>query len=177
MQEPLSNHEVDTVKYFTCTKPGHCMFRTDGKKILFNFGVYAAKIEEDQKFLLKEIRQGHPDIRLSTDQEIEAYEMRTDPKGAIEKNLRPQIEAEVRQDLNLQIAAELRKKSEALGLTEAQINALLGTEPQEPVNPLAGVGMEDRPQNRIIETDTAKLRLGGVVGTNKLAGAAPISGK
>ena len=160
MQEPLSNHEAPSPKYYALSKVGHNMTRKDGKLILFNQGVCKATIEEDQKYLDKEIRNGHPNLSYATKEQIELYDMRTDPFGTIETKVRSQVENEVKHKLELDLVSELRKKASVLGLTDDQVKILLGEDKLE----------------ILTAPEISKPKLGGIVGTNKLMGAAQ-SGK
>jgi hypothetical protein len=145
------------------------MFRKDGKKFIFTYGIYKTNIKEDIEHFVKEIESGNEYVRHALPAEIEKYEFLVDPKASMEKNLRPQIEAEVRNELEVQMRAALAERAQAgqVQLTQDQIDLLF-----EKNNPLAGVSPVDT--SKKVEIPGATLtfqKLGGITGTNKLPSA------
>jgi hypothetical protein len=140
MQGPLPNIEVDETKYYTCTRLHHKMLRQDGKPIIFLYGTLGTKNKYDQEYLDNEIRDENPYVRAATLAEIDAHLMRTDYKGTLEKQLRPQIELEAQSKAKAAMKADMQKKvSEGkLNLTEAQLDALFADSDRDS-SVLAGV--------------------------------------
>ena len=183
MQQALPNKEVEETRYYFCTRLNHHMHREDGKRILFVHQIYKTNNYYDQRYLQREIRYGNEFIRAATPQEIERYNMIIDPKGTIASELRPQIEAQVTAQMTAQLQALVSKGA----MTQEQLDMLTGD-----TNLLAGAGngLDNGPANPGIRSGTATLRptaatikdrvaalnaghkLGGITGTDKLAGAA-----
>ncbi|CAN5950082.1 unnamed protein product [Sphagnum jensenii] len=164
MQGPLPNVLVDTVKYYTCTRLHHKMLRADGKAIIFLFGTLGTKNLYDQEYLDKEIADENPYVRAATAAEIDAHLMRTDYRGTLEKQLRPQLEQEAELKAKTAMKADMQKKvSEGkLNLTEAQIDALF--EDTEGITLIQGV--DGVKPGESIQSGTG--RLSGITNTRGL---------
>lgn len=93
---------------FHLTERAAVMHRPDGKKIDFFNNHFVAKLKQDIAYLASEIENGHPYLRYATQQEIDAHDMAADPRGTVAKQLRPQIEMEVRDQLMKEIAEKLK---------------------------------------------------------------------
>ena len=97
-------------KSYASVIPTMQMHRKDGKKLAFIHGFLETTVKADQEYLDGEIADGNPSIRVATEEEIHRANMRRDPAGTIEAQLRPKIEEELRTkleaDIRAQIAAE-----------------------------------------------------------------------
>lgn len=180
MQGPLPNIDAQEVKYYACSRLNHHMHRQDGKRLTFIHGIYRADNVHDQKYLDHEISDQNPYVRRATDTEIEQYSMRVDPHGTIARELTSSIAAKVHKDFKEKL--QQRVNDGKLNLTDEQIEQLtsdsddgsidLFTDTDLSAKNLADV---DQPNPvRVIETGSGRLvmGLGGITGTNKLAGAA-----
>ena len=118
--------KLDRVYHFVCTMLNHHMFRPDGKKLAFMFGVHATDDYHDVKYLASEIEGGNPFIRYATDLEVRAHNMRTDPKGTVAREITPQIEAAVRGKLEVELQQSLEERLSSIGvvLSDVQKEAL-----------------------------------------------------
>ena len=124
---PMKPVKAKEVKYYFCSALHHSMIRTDGKKLTFIWGVYRTDDKNDQKYLDEEIDGGNFYVRYATEQEIETYNMRTDPRGTLTKTLKPQIEQQVRQETLAHLRQQLvHAREKGLNqLTDEQIDQLL----------------------------------------------------
>jgi hypothetical protein len=109
-------------EHYMCTLPNHHMHRTDGKRLAFVFGHLKTNDAFDVQYLNQEISNGNPFIRPATEQEINNYNMRVDPRGTMAKEMTPDIETRIRQELKLELEKEFERKLNSLGvgLTDEQ---------------------------------------------------------
>jgi hypothetical protein len=109
------------------------MIRSDGKKLAFVFGILSTNDVYDIRYLDAEIQLGNPYVRKATKDEVDFYQMKIDPRGTMEKQLTPEIEAKLRVELEVQLRKELEKKLSTLGvdLTEEQKQVLMAVDRQE----------------------------------------------
>lgn len=148
LQAPFPVVKTNTTKYYYNTVSNVSMHRADGQRISFIFGIFKTNLKHDLEYLDGEIEAGHPNLRLATEQEVDAYKMRVDPRGTIKEQLLsdPQVMA----SLEDKIRAEMEQKY-AAGF---------------------GVGMpiNDDSQQRIGGTESAlsKLKEGIQTGTGRL---------
>lgn len=97
-------------KCYICTVPAASTHRADGKKLPFVFGFMRTKILQDIAHMEHEINEGNPYFRHATPEEIESYDMRTDPKGTLTRNIKadPAVRAEIEGGLRVKLEAEIR---------------------------------------------------------------------
>lgn len=109
---PLPTTTSPITKYYHCTVPRSTMIRTDGMQLIFHTDVqiHATNLEESQKYLDKEIVNGVPFLRLATEEEVHAYNMKVNPRATIASELRPEIEQEIREKLEQEIIEKLRNR-------------------------------------------------------------------
>lgn len=131
-------------KYYHCTMPNHHMHRKDGKRLAFVFGVLKTSDFYDQQYLDGEINGGNPFVRLATVQEVHLYNMKVDPQGTIKAQVLPEVEAEVRVKLEVELRDSFEERLNTLGvvLTEEQ-KAKLKEGLEQPVVP----GLQEPEQN------------------------------
>lgn len=110
--KPLGTTLLPTFKCYHCTVPNASTHRTDGKKLAFVHNFLRTNIAQDIAHLDHEIAEGNQYFREATEQEIEQYDMRTDPRGTIAKSVRaeiePQLRAEIEQELRAKLEAQIR---------------------------------------------------------------------
>lgn len=104
---PMGITKLPEPVFFTCTMPNASIHRPDGKRLAFMNGVFKTDIAQDVMYLDSEIAEGHPYIQRANAVEVKAYEMKTDPRASIEKDLRPRIELEMREKLEAEIRAQV----------------------------------------------------------------------
>lgn len=170
---------VQDMHYFACTMLNHHMHRTDGKRLGFQFGIFATQDMYDIEYMNKEIDAGNIYISKATNEQISIYRMKVDPKAMLTEQLSPQIEAELRDTLNAELRDKMQARLTSIGmvLSEEQLNSLWDT------TPTAGkeestVMNSDAPDSRAeliskLQAGSATITLGGIVGTDKLPQAAP----
>lgn len=107
---PMGTTFLTEPHYYFNSEKSASMHRPDGKKLAFVFGVLATNIKQDVDYLEGEIAEAHPHIRHATDQEVDAYNMRIDPRGTVRKSVRAEVEEEVREALEKKIRAEMEQK-------------------------------------------------------------------
>jgi hypothetical protein len=188
MQERLPNIPVSDPRYYVCTAKGHHMTRIDGKPLKFlpigDIGIHRADNKHDIKYFEREIGDQHPNLRRATPEEIKQLEYHLDPKGAIAKEIRPQVEREAAQKHFSTMRERLIKQREAgkNQLTDEQIDELTTVEDSQS-DLLSGVGGEIH--KTAIESGTGKIYPAAqpqednsrffsrsIVGTGKLPNAA-----
>lgn len=103
----MGTTKLDEPVFFTCTMPNASIHRPDGKRLAFMNGVFKTDIRQDVEYLDNEITEGHPYVKRATDVEVKTYEMKSDPRATIEKELRPKIELEIREKLEQEIRAQV----------------------------------------------------------------------
>lgn len=123
--KPLSNHRVAEPKYYYLTERVASMHRSDGKKIPFVLHICETDVAADIAHLDREIDDyENPYLRRATPEEIKAYLLRKDPKGAMRKEVlsdpavRKEIEDSVRGSLEAQIRRQIRAE---MGLTDEDV--------------------------------------------------------
>jgi len=186
---PLPVKLQDTPVYYTCTLPNHHMHRQDGKRLAFHklgtLGVLKTNDVYDVQYISKEIANGIPFIRPSTQAEIDAYNMHFDAKGTIEASLRPKIEEQVRSDL--------MKKLQALGVAitpeqeatlssvgsvdqnatdEQKITGVKTADNKSALDLLKSRGISAQGATIVMNESTPGSMLSGIAGTDKMANAA-----
>lgn len=102
---PFPTIQVNDYKYYYNTLANTCMHRQDGSKIAFINHVCKTNLKYDIIFLEHEIEQGHPTLRVASEQEIYQYKMTMDPKGTIREEMKS--DPELRAELEAQIRAEI----------------------------------------------------------------------
>lgn len=110
--KPMGTTLLKEYKCFHCTVPNASTHRADGKKLAFVHNFLRTNIAQDIAHLEHEIAEGNQYFRPATEQEIEQYDMRTDPRGTLTKSIHaelvPQIRAEVEQELRATLEAQIR---------------------------------------------------------------------
>lgn len=153
---------LDEAVHFVCSEVTAVMHRPDGKKLAFLFGHFATKIKQDVDYLMGELSEGHPFLALATPEQVRNYNMRTDPRGTLSKELRPQIEAELSASLEAKIRAQVI--AELTGQDPSKVEAGEKDEAR-----LAGTQGNGADQLEVIKTGNATIRLGGAVPDNDIA--------
>jgi hypothetical protein len=156
-------------KYYICTVQNASMHRPDGTKLPFVEGFLETDILPSQRYLDAEIENGHGYIRFATEAEINMHHMKKDPKGTIEAQLRPAIEAEVREELNAEIMA-LRNLLESSGVDAEKIAGVSSLSDKLAALKNSGSVIEAPTATVIMQSQAAPLK--GIVGSDKLAGMA-----
>lgn len=113
--KPLENIKVET-KFYKSSLETMAMHRWDGLKIPFLFHTCETDNLHTQQYLDDEINNGNQFISHATEEDVLQFKMRINPKGAIEEQLRPQVEQQVKSDL----AAKL-------GIDAAALDELIAT--------------------------------------------------
>lgn len=181
-------------KNYICTMLNHHMHRTDGKRLAFTFGHLETKDAHDIEYLDSEINSGNnPFIRRATPEEVNAFHMRVDPRGTMEKQLTPEIEDRVRAELQIELQKSFEEKLRSVGVqfTEEQMQKFLGNEnpgaeatstttaTTDDPSKIAGLDAIQRLRTNLstgVQTGTATIYpssaggasvLGGIVGSDK----------
>lgn len=95
---PLENIKVDA-KYYKSSLQTMAMHRWDGLKIPFLFNFFETDNLHTQRYLDEEIMNGNQFISHATEDDVLRFKMRVNPKGAIEEQLRPKVEEQVKNEL------------------------------------------------------------------------------
>jgi hypothetical protein len=95
MTAPLPDKVVET-KYYFYPLDSISMHRIDGKQLIFKYGICAAYLKADQDYLDREIAAGNPYLVRATEDQIQHYKMRMDPKGTLETKVRDELEPKIR---------------------------------------------------------------------------------
>ena len=156
-------------KYYICTVQNASMHRADGTKLPFVDGFLETDILPSQKYLDNEIENGHGYIRYATAEEINIHHMKKDPKGTIEAQIRPAIEAEVLEELNAEIVA-LKNLLEEAGVDAEKIAGVSSISDKLAALKNTGSVIKAPTATVIMESKAAPLQ--GIVGSDKLAGMA-----
>lgn len=166
-------------KYYHCTMLNHHMHRSDGKRLAFIFGICETRDEYDIQYLDHEIANSNPFILPATSQQIAIYQMRVDPRGTMIREVTPEIEARVKQELEIELKNSIREKMNTVGisLTDEQKEVLMRimdskqpdhTEAEESHQSAASTPMTDA--EKLARTDALnKLRgdFGGALNSGK----------
>lgn len=173
---PALTHPLPIVKaagmvYYLCTIPAASMHRTDGKRLPFQFGVYATDDEEDQKYLNNEIVKGVMYLRLAKDEEVREYKMRIDPKGT----LRTEVTAELEESVRGRVEAKIFEVLRARGIDVSAADLAGVDDNTAALNRLASgirTGTATIIPSAVTDSRGATLMQSSIVGTDKLAGNA-----
>lgn len=176
----------------------HHMIRPDGKRLVFLFGIMATRDKYDIRYMEQELDAKTANISRASRDEINQYNMRIDPKGTMKRQLTPAIEAEVRANLETELRELMQKRAEEAGiqLSPEQLTILSGgkeppseeasvtssvTETEEDNSGANLAGLEALARLRGMASvksgnDTVLMTgsvapLGGIVGSDKIAGA------
>lgn len=114
--EPFPVKEQEETKYYYCTLAHHSMFRSDGKKLAFVFNICATKDVYDIAYLEADIAANNPFVRHADKTQIHHYQMRMDPKGTVAKEITPQIESQLRVELETKIRNEMLARMSQAGV-------------------------------------------------------------
>jgi len=177
---------VETVEdkyYYACTMLNHHMHRTDGKRLGFQFGIFVTQDKYDIEYLEKEIVAGNIYVTRATKDQIANYRMKTDPQAMMTEELSPKIEAELREKLDSELRAKMKERLTSIGvtLTTDQFEALVAKTSSESSiastatdeSKLASTAKDARMEAlQRLQTGTATISLGGIVGTDRLPQAA-----
>ena len=152
-------------KYFFLARANASMHRKDGQRLAFMFKVLKTNNRYDIEYLQEEIARGHKELRVATPEEIEAYEMRMDPRGTIVKQLKndPAFRDEYEKELRAELEAEIRAK-----LSTEDEGKVSGVDAAKGAGPQVDIGTGTLTPLQQLQA----ARLGGIVGSDKLAGAA-----
>lgn len=123
--------DQEDFRYYYCEMKNHHMHRPDGKRLAFHTKVLktgdvilqmlATKDIYDIAYLDQEISAGNPYIRPATEQEIELYNMRIDPRTTMKRALGPEMEAEITRKLMTRLS------NMGVQLSDAQLAELSGS--------------------------------------------------
>jgi hypothetical protein len=129
------NAPLEKPEYYAMSMLNHHMHRSDGKRLAFLFGIFEAKDLYDKQYMDNEIASGNPYLRLATKDEVSVYNMRIDPRGTMQREMTPEIEARVKSELEASLRAELEKKLNSIGvvLTDEQKAMMAGAPIEKPV--------------------------------------------
>lgn len=161
-------------KAYICSLPNASMHRPDGTRIGFRFGFMETDLKATQDYLDNEIIGGHEFLRYATPEEIETAHMRLDPMGTMKDKIKSEMEQELRAELEAKIRAEM-------GLANVeQVSMIDVTQPNLDAAKLSGSdalsSLKARMGGTTQVTGATLLpvsgRLGGIVGSDKLAGNA-----
>lgn len=194
---PLPMLKMNELKHYVCLIKNHQMHRTDGAVIHFLAGHHATDMYHTANYLDNEIAHGNQFVRAATDEEIRIYNMRRDPTGTIRSELAPQMEAEIRNRLELELQMVMAAKMDDIGVTltdeqKAQLAELFAYRREDaatvqvPVDSDAAKIAQTDALSRLRATTTgvktgtgtvfipssAPNALGGISGTDKMANAA-----
>jgi hypothetical protein len=103
--KPLGTTRTQEMRYYANSHPNASMFRTDGKRLFFQYGVYGTDILQDQDFLDKEIADGHPYLTHATPDQVHQHRMTVAPKETIRAEVTMEIESDLRAKILAEIAA------------------------------------------------------------------------
>lgn len=110
LTRPLGSTLQEEFKSYICTVPNASTHRADGKKLPFVYGFMRTNIKQDIAHMEHEIDELNPYFRHATAQEIEAYDMRTDPRGTLTRNITAELTPQLRAEIELSVRAELEEK-------------------------------------------------------------------
>lgn len=154
---------------YICTMPNASMHRPDGTRITFQHGYFETDLKASIEYLDAEIALGHEYLRHANPTEIDAAKMRIDPVGTLRDKLRPEVERELRTELEAKIRAELGMPAEIVPtpVVTGSDEALAGTDMLS--NLRAKLNAQRVTGATLMPVST---RLGGIVGSDKIAGVA-----
>lgn len=132
LTRPLGSTMQEEYKCYVCTVPNASTHRADGKKLPFVYGFMRTNIMQDIKHMEYEISELNPYFRHATAQEIEAYDMRTDPRGTLTRNITAELTPQLRAEIELQVRAELEEKIRAEVAASAQAGSVLRSDTKPP---------------------------------------------
>lgn len=143
-------------KYYVCTMKAASMHRPDGKRITFVQGFFKAEQVYDQRYLDHEIINGGAStyIREATPEEVYQYKLRTNLRGTIEEDIKPEIESRVKADLTARIIAAVKDSSNS-GKSMDQILAELESGDLLPQG--ADIEQQKQDPKQLVVTDEQKI--------------------
>lgn len=171
---PFPRQLQTETRYYFMTRKDHHMIRPDGKKLAFHFRVhatndtisqiYATNDIWDIRYLDQEVADGNPFLKEATEEQIDNYNMRIDPRGTIRRELQPQIEAETTREL----MARLQRAG--VTLTPEQQKVFSGEEAVEQQMQTAEEQQRAEDAAKVSGADTAlsRLRAGITSGTGTI---------
>lgn len=168
--KPFPVIDTGEPEYFVCTMLNHHMHRTDGKRLAFVFGVLKTSDHFDIEYMRNEIHTGNSFLRLATPQEINNYNMRMDPRGTMQKELTPAIEARVRTELEVELRQSMEERLSSLGIVLSDEQKQKLHEAEETKNSAndLGTGAGTSDESKLLGSDSLaalRNRLGAGVST------------
>lgn len=158
---PLLNDATGNKKYFFCSVPAATMNRWDGRRIVFNEGIYGTDVKGDIQYLEAEIAAGHQYLKVATPEQIQQYRLATDFRGTI----RNEVIAEERDRIVREVTEQL---SAEFDTAIAQVQHDAGSD----VN-LSGVDLKSRlAALATLKSGTGVVKLGGIQSSADVASAA-----
>lgn len=110
MTPPMSNTKQAEFRVFVCTIHNASFFRPDGKKLPFIRGYLKTNVIADIAYCDNEVDGGNIYIRRGTEDDIVTAEAVYDPMAHLKHRTRKQVEQELKDDLTIQIRAELLRE-------------------------------------------------------------------
>lgn len=92
--KPMGNTKQEEAMYFHCTMPTASFHREDGKKLPFLHHFLKTNVKEDIAYLLREIENGNPYIRLATADEVDHAKLMEDPLGTVREAVKNELSIE-----------------------------------------------------------------------------------
>lgn len=161
---------MENKQSYICTMPNASMHRPDGTRIIFQSGYFETDLKASIEYLNAEIALGHEYLRHATPVEIDAARMRIDPMGTMREKLRPEVERELRTELEAKIRAELGMPAP---IVPTPVAGAVDEEKVSGTDLLAS--LRSRLKSERVTGATlipVSTRLGGIVGSDQLAGNA-----
>jgi hypothetical protein len=159
---------VKETHYYALAERAASMHRHDGTRLAFMFGICATNNQADINYLENELYLGHASLSRATPEQVAAYKMRVDPRGAIEAEMRPHLESKIRGELEEKIRLE-REATERQGKHFPTDDEKLGrTDTMEARLARLRAGTTSGTGTVFMESKAAPLS--GIVGSDKLAG-------
>lgn len=151
---PLGMTKLAEARCYICTVQSASTHRRDGKKLPFVHGFMRTDIKQDIEHMEHEIEEGNQYFRHATALEIEEYDMRTDPRGTLRKNITLELEDKIRAEVTADMEATMRAELELKIRTEMQQAS--GAKPAG-IKPDASPKSEAQEQKLPEVTDAEKL--------------------
>jgi hypothetical protein len=165
--------------HYVCPVASASMHTPDGTRISFLNGFYKTNIAHIVDYLESEIERGHSYITHASEDEINSFRMRTNPKEVLAEQARQDLEPKIRTELEIKIRAALANR---LGISIDEVPGAEDIIPpekdlQDPSESnLATVDLRSRLKNISMGGDTlitaGPAPLKGIVSSSQISEAA-----
>lgn len=122
---PLPFIPTKEVRYYFCPRLHAQMCRNDGFIITFLSGIHETNNAHSIYWLDNEIANGHPELFPATEEQIDSYLFKKDPRNHVKSKTRVEVEEELTARLAKLLSARMAAAGIQDELTQAELKGML----------------------------------------------------